>query len=113
MDDMSKEDIFTIAEILAIIIPLFLLFILVTLRARESYAKYIALNSVFATFNGLVASLVVMAVGLLFDVDGYPLWISTALGVILGIEVYQLEINFLANRGNRWAKKLRYVYWFR
>ena len=113
MNEIPRDTVVSIVELLAIAIPLSFIIFLFILRVRESYTKYVVINSVFATINGLVVSFIVMLVGMHFGVEGKFLWTSTALGVILGIEIYHLEIYLLANWGVKWAKKLRYVRWFR
>lgn len=109
---MNNEDAVLLLEILIVGVPFIVFFTLAILRSKGENTKHTIISTLLASLSGLFASLIVMMTGVFLNVNGYPLWIATAIGVILGIEVYQLNINLLANRGHRWAKRLRYMDFF-
>ena len=100
------EAVYPWAEIILLAVPSLLVLALIVHRSIVSSTKYLIINSMVSTVYGLISSFTVLRLGITYGVEGYPLWGSTALGVILGFEIYKLHLAQLASRNVVLAKKL-------
>lgn len=100
------EAVYPWAEIILLVVPFLLVLALIVHRTINSATKYLIINSLVSTVYGLISSFIVLRIGIIHGVEGYPLWGSTALGVILGFEIYKLHLAQLVSRNVVLAKKL-------
>lgn len=93
----------TILDLGILAIPLVFLIILVFSRLKDVEILMAVLNGMYRLLHGFLCSLVIFLLGIYFDVSDIVLWISSAIGVILGLEIYVIHITWLANKGIKWA----------
>lgn len=102
---LSRIVIFLI-ELLFFSVVAGIIIVITHARAKTKFTLNTCFHYSMIFIHGLLASMVVFIFGTLLGVGTVSLWASSALGAILGVELYYLWVALLAELGSRWAKEI-------